>query len=294
MKPIIKWVGGKSQLLDKIIPLIPPQINHYYEPFIGGGSLLLHLLSNNHNIQHYHASDLNPNLICVYQMIQSNPQELINELDKISKDYHSITQQKGNKKPKTMNDALTSQESYYYFTRNLFNQRKEYDPLKAAQFIFLNKTGFRGLYRTGPNGFNVPFGHYTNPTILDKKHIEDMSDLIKNVHFSVCDYQSATQNAQPGDFVYLDPPYAPIKTTSFVSYIQKEFDHKQFVQDCCDLHNNKNVKFLMSNSNAPAILNHFNHDDYHCLQTDARRAINSKKPQSTAKEILVFNYNTPN
>lgn len=196
VKPILKWVGGKTQIIETILDAIPTIINNYYEPFLGGGSVLFALLSY---IKHHkitirgtiYASDLNANLIALYKNIQQFPNELIAELNKLIEEATKCTNDYVNRDAKTLDEALTSPESYYYWIRKQFNALKSDERTStraSAMLIYMNKTCFRGIYREGPKGFNVPFGNYKNPSIFDEAHLLTVSDLIKNVIFMHCSY----------------------------------------------------------------------------------------------------------
>ena len=282
VKPFMKWVGGKTQILEEVLSLFPKEINNYHEPFLGGGSVLLGLLSyiKSGKIKisgKLYASDLNPNIIALYKDIQTNPTGLIEEVKQISDEYYKCPQIKGNRKPTNKEEAITSQESYYYWIRSQFNLEK-----RTSMLLFLNKTCFRGVYREGPNGFNVPFGNYNNPAILEEEHIRAVSELIKDVVFVA---QSFTNlNAEEGDFVYLDPPYAPEKGTSFVTYTANGFDlHTELFNMCKKMKN----KWLMSNADVPLVKDAF--EGYEIKIIEARRAINSKNPEAKTNEVLIRN-----
>ena len=273
MKPVIKWVGGKTQILDKVLAKFPRNIQNYHEPFTGGGSVLLGLLSS---IQagvisvsgNIYASDLNENLIGLYKNIQTNPVELIEQLKKLS----------------------INTEEYYYSIRSSFNQQTDRMSIEtSAMFIYLNKTCFRGIYREGPNGFNVPFGHYKNPKIVDEEHILAVSDLIKPVVFTHGSFDQTLEKVESGDFVYLDPPYAPETNTSFVSYNSGGFGletHQELFRLCNTLNDN-GVSFLMSNADVSLVKNVFPSPTYITDIISCRRAINSKNPESRTNEVLI-------
>jgi len=299
VSPFLKWVGGKTQIIDDVMKLFPPTMKNYHEPFLGGGSVLLALLSHVKAGKikltgKVYASDLNANIINLYKIVQSNPEDLITETHAIISIYAPLKGTTINRKPKTLGEALTSQESYYYWIRAQFNALSGTDrqtAKAAAMCLFLNKTCFRGVYRDGPNGFNVPFGHYTNPSIMDDAHIREVSTLIRNVIFKSQSFSDSISNAKKGDFVYLDPPYAPETDTSFVGYTGDGFglDHHSLLFRTCAEMKAKNVKMLMSNADVKLVRDAFPSPAFQTHTIQARRAINSKKPQSTTTEVLITN-----
>ena len=158
----------------------------------------------------------------------------------------------------------------------------------SALFMFLNKTCFRGMYREGPNGYNVPYGHYKKtPTIITERDLNYISDLIKNVEFKHCNFTESIKKIKNGDFVYLDPPYAPEKTTSFVSYTSRGFNLENHKLLFDEIRKFKNINFVMSNAKVDLVITAFK--DYNCEDVIARRAINSKKPGSTTTEVIIYN-----
>ena len=277
-KPFLKWVGGKTQLIDKIVSKIPTYMKNYHEIFLGGGSVLLALLSLQRDqkiviANKIYAYDLNSHLIDLYIIIRDNKEDFFSHITALKQEY----------------DGSSDKESYYYTIRTRFNQ-EEKSIKKSAMFLFLNKTCFRGMYREGPNGFNVPYGHYKKtPTIITKDDIDKISALIQNVEFICLDFEDSITKVQHGDFVYLDPPYAPETKDSFVGYTKGGFGiekHKKLFSEIVKL-NTKNIKFLMSNSKVSLVTEFFN--DFNCTEILARRAINSKNPGSTAIEVIVGN-----
>lgn len=296
-KPLLKWVGGKTQILDEVLSLFPTEITNYHEPFVGGGSVLLGLLSliKSGKIKvsgNIYASDLNSNLIAFYKNIQSHVSELIIEVKKLVNDFNSIEGNEVNRKATTKEQALSSKESYYFWIRTNFNKltkEQRTTPEASAMLLFMNKTCFRGVYREGPNGFNVPYGNYKNPSILDEEHIKEVSELLKNVIFANESFTDSLKKVEKNDFVYLDPPYVPETTKSFVSYTSDGFDKHKELFELCNEMNKKGIKLLMSNAEVELVTNTFTTPTYTTKVISCRRAINSKKPDSKTNEVLIIN-----
>lgn len=294
-KPFLKWIGGKTQIINHIISKFPHEMENYHELFLGGGSILLAFLSlqkqNKITIKNkIYAYDINNALINVYKNIQSNKDELFEYIMYYITEYDNIIGTIVNRKPITIEDAKTSKESYYYWIRNKYNNIDKNTVECSALFMFLNKTCFRGMYREGPNGYNVPYGNYKKtPTIITKKELDNISDLIKNVIFIQSDFMISIQNIKCGDFVYLDPPYFPIDNKSFVGYTLNGFNLEihQKLFDEIKILNKKNIKFIMSNAKVDFVLNNFKNFNYETII--AKRAINSKNPGSIITEIIIYN-----
>jgi DNA adenine methylase len=294
VKPFLKWVGGKTQILDDVLEQIPNEINNYYEPFLGGGSVLLAVLSKKKIHGTIYASDVNEKTVALFKNIQTNLDEFLNELKKLVDTYNSIEimneeneKRKVNTKP-TEEESKKTKEHYYYYIRNLYNSFEDKTDAEAsAILLFLNKTCFRGVYREGPHGFNVPFGHNKNVGIYDEEHLKEVSKLIKDVEFSSCSFEVALESVKEGDFVYLDPPYAPENDTSFVGYVVDGFDldkHNQLFKLMKEIKG----KFLMSNADVKLVKDAFP-EPYKTKIISARRAINSKNPEAKTNEVLISN-----
>ena len=297
-KPFLKWAGGKTQHIQQIINSFPDNMENYHEIFLGGGSVLLAVLS----LQKaglitikgsIYAYDLNKQLIQVYRHIQSNKDELIKRVQHYRNEYDKcpiVEKGTANRKPVNVTEAKTSRESYYYWMRMKFNLLKDLSIENSALFIMLNKTNFRGVYREGPNGYNVPFGHYKKtPAIISKNEIDKISTLIKDVVFIDADFNDSINNATEGDFVYLDPPYAPQNIKSFVGYTKNGFDinmHEKLFKLTKALTTN-NIKFAMSNANVELVKNSF--EGYVFKEISARRAIHSKNPAAKTTDVLIVN-----
>ena len=296
-KPFLKWVGGKTQIIEQVLQKVPKTISNYHEIFLGGGSVLLAILSlqkeGKITIKNkVYAYDLNDKLIDLYKHIQCNKELLYEFITEYSREYASCEGNEINRKPKTIEEAKTSKESYYYWMRNLYNTRSEGTIEQAALFLVLNKTCFRGMYREGPNGYNVPYGHYkTTPTIITASELNNISDLIKDVTFTCSDFSNSmkSRNIKKGDFLYLDPPYAPETATSFVGYTKDGFgtENHQTLFELTDELNKRGIKLMMSNANVKLVSDFFK--NYNLEQISCRRAINSKNPASIVTELIITN-----
>jgi len=277
-KPFLKWVGGKTQILDQVLEQFPKDMEEYHEPFLGGGSVLLGLLSlrekGEMRVGKVFASDVNVGLISLYQNIQSRVEEVLTVAQALFAELEACNGTTVNRKELTPDP---SKETYYFSIRRRFNQVDRTTVEASAMFLFLNKTCFRGVYREGPNGFNVPYGNYAS-VHLDADHLRLVSRLIQDVVFTAEPFQSAFQRVR--GFVYVDPPYAPLNATSFVSYQSGGFsDHHTLFQLC------KEKQFLMSNADVPLVREAF--AGYPMTTISCRRAIHSKNPESRTNELLI-------
>ncbi|MEO9310246.1 MAG: DNA adenine methylase [Nitrososphaera sp.] len=273
-RPFVKWAGGKRQLLSVIERHMPTEFGCYYEPFLGGGAVMFHLLSKNPDIR-CKVSDLNSDLILAYITIRDRVEELIESLQNHAKNYH--------KNP----------DSYYYQVRDN-EPTNQID--KVARLLFLNRTCFNGLYRVNSKGkFNVPLGRYSNPNIVNEENLYAVSHALqsKKISISCRDFSSVLQDAKKGDFVYFDPPYQPVsKTANFTSYTNKDFTYKdlQKLVDVSEKLTDRGCKVLHSNSNSKEVRKLFS-KNWKVIEISANRAINSDSTKRTGQtELLIKNY----
>ena len=301
-KPFIKWIGGKTQIIQEILNEMPTNIQTYHEIFLGGGSVLFGILSLQLKgvikIQKICAYDLNKPLIYVYKNIQKTPKKFLNQIIPIVNEFNQIVELEINRKPINLEEAKTSRESYYYWIRSKYNQMSENEKitlLGSAYFVFLNKTCFRGMFRLGKikKDFNVPYGNYINQTIIDKAHIKRISKLISNVKFKHLAFEESLEKIKKNDMVFLDPPYVPINlTSSFVGYTADGFDismHKKLFNILNEL-KTREKKWMMTNSNTDLVLESFDEKKFTIKKILCRRAINSKNPDSKVNELIIKSY----
>lgn len=269
-QPFLKWAGGKRQLLPEIRKHLPKKINTYYEPFVGAGAVLFDIQPKKAVI-----NDINIELVNVYEMIKNNPEELIEDLRK-----HENTSE------------------YFYEIRDL-DRQPEYQELtdieKASRIIYLNKTCFNGLFRVNSQGqFNVPFGRYKNPQIVNEAVIKAVHNYMSNNEVLITnqDFSEVVMNAKKGDFVYFDPPYDPVSdTSSFTGYTLDGFtkdDQRRLKYLFVEL-DKKGVNVMLSNSSTEFIRELY--DGYNIETISANRNINSKASgRVKIDEVLVMNY----
>ncbi len=269
--PVLKWVGGKRQLIETFSPLLPKRITSYCEPFVGGGALLFHLQPNT-----AYVNDINKDLIGVYDVIKQNVDGLIEELKK-----HK-------------NEA-----DYFYSVRNWDRDKEKYQSLsdveKAARILYLNKTCYNGLYRVNNAGeFNSPYGYYRNPNIVNAPVLRAVSAYFNaaDIHFSSIDYSEVLSSIKKGTFVYIDPPYDPVsETASFTGYAKGGFSKNEQIRlrQCCDELNRRGIKFMLSNSATPFIMEQY--AGYNITVVQAKRAVNSVgSKRGGVDEVVVRNY----
>lgn len=269
--PVVKWVGGKRQLLEEITPLLPKQINSYCEPFLGGGAVLFSLQPSQAIV-----NDLNQDLINVYEVIRDDIELLIESLKK-----HENTSE------------------YFYAIRDIDRNKETYRTLskieKASRFIYLNKTCFNGLFRVNSAGeFNSPFGHYKNPNIVNEPVLKAVNKYFNanNISFYSEDFAATLERLKKGSFVYFDPPYDPVSdTANFTGYNKGGFnkDEQIRLKNCCDDLTKRGIKFLLSNSATDFIKELY--QEYEITIVQAKRAINADATKRGAvEEVLIRNY----
>lgn len=272
VRPVLKWAGGKGQLLPELLARVPDSFGAYHEPFIGGGALFFELASQARLTQSY-ISDVNPALIDVYLALRDCVEEVIYLLRKHQHQHC---------------------ESYYYEVRAWKPNDLSLSE-RAARVVYLNRTCYNGLYRENQAGeFNVPFGRYKNPLICDEMNLRAVSDVLQQVDISCRSFSAVLDQAKTGDFVYFDPPYYPVSSTSnFTSYHRNGFS----VGDQADLRcvlvelARRGVSVLLSNSDVPFIRQLY--DGFNISRVYAARAINSKgHARGRIAEVIVCTYDT--
>lgn len=291
LKPFIKWVGGKGQLIEQLEKHIPSDgekvLTKYAEPFVGGGALLFNILSK-YNFEEIYVGDINKELVNAYSVVKNSVNELIKKLTEMQFAFVPMNE--------------NGRRYYYYNARDRFNSlilSKDTAIEKASLFIFLNKTCFNGLYRVNKKGqFNVPMGAYKNPTICDEKNLRNVSEALQKVNIVCADYSLSKDFIDKDTFVYLDPPYRPIsETAGFTAYNANCFDDNEQIRlaKFIDEINLSGAKIMLSNSDPQNV----NSEDtffeelykaYTINKVEATRAINSKgDSRGKIKELLICN-----
>jgi len=274
-KPFVKWAGGKRQLIPILNDNLPKSFGTYYEPFLGGGALLFHILTER-NSQKCSISDLNSDLVLTYTTIRNRIDELISSLKNHEKNYHK--------------DSKT----YYYSVRGS-NPRSEIE--KTSRLLFMNRTCFNGLYRVNSKGkFNVPLGRYTNPNIVNEENLRSVSAILQSSKVAIkCrDFESVLRDTKKGDLVYFDPPYQPVsETANFTSYTNKSFTYEDLnrLAELCLKLDSKGCKVLLSNSDSKEVAEIFSNKSWKINRIQANRSINSNSKKRTGHfELLIKNY----
>jgi len=289
-RPFVKWVGGKTQLLDEVKKSLPRDFSTrqhitYVEPFVGGGAVVFKLLQEYPNIERAIINDINEELICTYRVIKENVEVLIKSLAVIQSEYLPL--------------SSDDRKSYFIAKRSLFNAKKITPLETAALFIFLNRTCFNGLYRVNSKGeFNVPHGKYVNPRICDADNLRACSKVLQKVEILCGDFAETGRYAGPDTLYYFDPPYKPItETSSFTSYTRGGFDDQEQIRlrDFCDNISAAKSSFIASNSdprNANSKENFFDsiYNNFFIRRVSATRMINSDASgRGSISEIMISN-----
>jgi DNA adenine methylase len=295
-RPVLKWAGGKGQLLPTINQHLPAKlkfgaIKTYIEPFIGGGAMFFDL-ANTYNFERVFLFDVNPELIILYNVIKNDVEKLIAELQILQDEYFSST----------------DQSEFYYARRDEYNvSDKNIDAniysvdfvRRSALTVFLNRTCFNGLFRVNSkNQFNVPMGRYKNPKICDAENLCNVSDALQNATIMQTDFATALQYADKDTFIYYDPPYRPIRETSnFNSYSVCDFDdaEQMRLRDVFTTAHAKGALQMLSNSDPTNYINDLFFDDlyknFKINRVMAKRLINSKADgRDEIRELLITNY----
>jgi DNA adenine methylase len=267
--PFVKWAGGKRQLLEEIEKRMPDDYERFFEPFLGGGAVLFHLLPENAII-----NDINTNLIHTYKTIRDNVEDLLENLEYL--------------------DNIICDKEMYYIMRNEYNTKiinEEFDVKTAALFIYLNKRCFNGLYRVNSKGlFNVPFNNKTNAISYDKDNLESISEYLKNIEIRNEDFEKALSYADKGDFVFLDSPYVSLKSDTFENYTKDGFDldsHRRLAKVFRQL-DKKGCYLMLTNHNTPLIDELYSGYTKHVI--NVKRMINSDPTKRTGQEVIITNY----
>jgi DNA adenine methylase len=269
--PVLKWVGGKRQLLPEIRKHLPKNISTYYEPFIGGGAVLFDIQPKKAII-----NDINDELINLYEVIKNDVDSLIKDLNKYN------------------NDSIN-----YYEVRGLDRDSEKYQSLskieRASRIHYLNKTCYNGLFRVNNAGqFNTPFGRYKNPNITNEITLRAVSSYFNQAEiiFKCVDFEEALNGIKKNAFVYIDPPYDPVSDSSnFTGYSKGGFDRNEQIRlkNLCDKLHTSGIRFMLSNSSTKFIHNLYT--DYKIKILKAKRSINSNgNSRGEVDEVLVINY----
>ncbi len=293
-KPFLKWAGGKRQLLNDIENDLPShilktkQIDLYIEPFLGGGAVLFHLLSN-YSVKKSIINDINPDLMLCYKIIKHYPEELIKRLGEIQKEYISL-------------DTEERKEYFYNNLRTPYNELKvdmskidsNSSIEKAALLIALNKTCFNGLFRQNSKGdFNVPAGRYKNPRILDEENLKNINMLLQNTDILCGNYDEINIPKNTQAFIYFDPPYRPLTSNGFTKYSKEDFndeDQKQLAKYIKKL-NKENHYLLLSNSDTKDGFFDKLYEEFNIRKVSAKRYINcDASKRGDINELIIKNY----
>ncbi|RKS83483.1 DNA adenine methylase [Haloarcula quadrata] len=291
VKPILKWAGGKRQLLDELYSRFPESYSHYHEPFFGGGALFFDIEPDNGTI-----NDTNTRLINFYKQARDHPDELINLLQSFD-DPESDPD--SNRRFSDTNRKGKEIKNYYYQQRELFNNRPhgdEYDELEeAALLLYLNRTCYNGLYRENSSGgFNVPIGRYSNPDWVREDEIRKASRVLEDTDIRNTGFEYITEVAEEGDLVYFDPPYKPMSSTAyFTDYSAEGFgkEDQEHLRDVAQELNENGVNVILSNSGVMYEI--YDEAGFHVEVEGATRSINSDGDNRDEVDEIIATNITP-
>ena len=288
VKPVLKWAGGKRQLLDELHARLPEDYTHFHEPFFGGGALFFDLEPENGTI-----NDTNKRLVNFYEQVRDNPDELIDRL-RSYKDPEAEPDER--RDYAETNHKGKEIKNYYYQQRAIFNKRPyedDYDPIEeAAVLLYLNRTCYNGLYReNNTGGFNVPIGSYSNPDWVQADRIHDVSEVLDDTEIFNQDFEYVTEYVESGDVVYFDPPYEPMSSTAyFTDYSAQGFgreDQERLLETAQEL-DKKGVYVILSNSGV--MFDMYDEAGFSVEIEGATRAINSDgENRDEVDEIIATN-----
>lgn len=281
IRPFLKWVGGKTQLIDRISTSLPQSYNRYFEPFVGGGAVLFRLIPSS---KEAFISDINRNLIAAYADIRDDSENVLLLYEKILAKFLSLQTEEERKE-------------FYKFSRGQYNLLRcdEKSPFRTALLLFMNKTCFNGVYRENSKGeFNVPYGRPNLKTLRNVGHILQVSERLQSVHIRDGSYEITLQKAKKGDLIYLDPPYVPLTSTAnFTKYHSTDFGEREQIRlsEVFKELDARGCYILLSNSQS-SLIKELYKDYWHLtLEVDANRTINCKGSlRKPVKEVLIRNY----
>ncbi len=270
--PFVKWAGGKRQLLSQIKERMPEKYNNYYEPFVGGGAVIFELLPANALI-----NDINKALINTYKQICNAPEAFLAAVNRLDA------------------EMWENGRDYYYSVRERYNDKlmkAAYDAELAALFVFINKHCFNGLYRVNAKGlFNVPYNNSRRASV-DENAIRETSEYLRGVTIIDGDFEAACKDAEKGDFVFIDSPYAPLNPTSFESYTKEGFDlesHKRLAKLFDEL-TDRGCFCMLTNHNTELINELYGRKGYRMDVVSVKRSINSDASNRVGEEVIICNY----
>lgn len=270
----VKWAGGKGQLLEQFKPLFPKKIDRYLEPFVGSGAVFFYIMQK-YKPKEVILSDTNEELMITYKVIKEDVERLIVELKQHS-EYHKVEGKK------------------YYLTIRATDPKLLPELERAARFIYLNKTCFNGLYRVNSKGkFNVPMGQYKNPDIIQEDKLRRASKLLQGVTLKIMSFERIVNLAKEGDFVYFDPPYYPLKKSSFTSYSKDAFleEEQNLLKETFEKLHKKGCLVMESNSDTEFIKQLYSEEPFKIHIVKATRMINSNaNGRGKINEVVITNY----